>query len=94
MIYSKEKIGKELINQLNEGYDVKRIAKWAHDLFFYNREQFPQDINDVLQYLLLMDAGPEFENTESQLRQLAISLLKDEKEPLKSLSQKSNSEIS
>ncbi len=79
MNYSNRKIGEELKNELNKGYDVIRISNWAHDLFFYSRGEFDPEGNMILQDILMMEAGPEFEYSEQELRMFAEKLINEKR---------------
>jgi hypothetical protein len=51
MEYSIRKLGEELDAELKKGFDVARIANWAHSLFFYSRNNSPPEVADVLGYI-------------------------------------------
>jgi hypothetical protein len=87
MKYSKKEIGEELKRELDKGYDVIRISNWAHNLFFYSREDFTVDVSQILQYIFIMDAGPEFEYTEKELRLLAELLINEVEDPIKQINE-------
>ena len=77
MKLSKKEIGEELNHELNKGYDVSRISSWADHLSISLRHDRSLEINDILQNISLMDAGPEFEYTEQELRMLAKLLINE-----------------
>lgn len=85
MKYSKKEVGEELKRELDKGYNVIRISNWAHNLFFYSREAFTPDVSQILQYIFLMEAGPEFEYTEQELRLLAELLINEVEDPIKQI---------
>lgn len=85
MIYSKIEIGEELKKELDRGYNVIRISNWASDLYFSSRGNFSKEINDVLQFIFLMDAGPEFVHSEQELKLLAEKLINNEEDPIKQI---------
>ncbi len=78
-------VGLQLKNELDKGNDVLRISNWAHDLFLFSRKEFSKDVNDILQYIFLMEAGPEFENTENELRFVAKMLINEEENLLQKI---------
>jgi hypothetical protein len=80
---SKIELGEELKKELSKGYDVERISNWASNLYFSSRGSFPKEINDVLQFIFLMDAGPEFVHSENELLFLAEKLVNNEENPIR-----------
>ena len=82
MKYSKEELGKELNKELDKGYNVSRISTWACDLFVASRNNHCLELDDILRHITLMDAGPEFEYTEQELRLLAELLINEAKDPI------------
>lgn len=78
MKYSKKAVGEELKKELDRGYNVIRISNWAHNLFFYSPGDFSPDLGQVLQFIFLMDAGPEFAYSEKELRLIAEILINEE----------------
>lgn len=85
MKYSKKKLGIALKEELNQGYNIERISNWADDLFISMRSERSSELEDILRYIFLMDAGPEFEYTEQELRLLAELLIKEEEDPIKKI---------
>lgn len=85
MKLSKKEIGEELEEQLNKGYSIERISNWAHYLFINLREEPSLEIDDILRSIFIMDAGPEFEYTEKELRILAKLLIDESEEPIRQL---------
>jgi hypothetical protein len=67
-------LGRELLQQLDDGYDIVRIARWAYQLFLDSRGT-GEDLRSILMKLVVMEEGPEFELSESELRQMAQSLM-------------------
>ncbi|CUI18078.1 hypothetical protein PNK_p0024 (plasmid) [Candidatus Protochlamydia naegleriophila] len=74
MKYTRKQLGIKLKNELDKGYDPKRIANWAHDLFYFSHNQFSDEVEQILQNLLLMEAGPEFEESEENIKKLIENL--------------------
>ncbi|MBA3721680.1 MAG: hypothetical protein H0W88_04695 [Parachlamydiaceae bacterium] len=75
---NKKEIGKELKKELEKGYNVERISNWAYDLFNESHGEQSLELNDILQTIFLMDAGPEFVLSKSQLTDLANELIRDD----------------
>lgn len=85
MKYSKKEIGKELRKEIDKGYNVQRISTWACDLLVTIRDNPTDELDNILDRISLMDAGPEFEYTEEELRLLAEMLINEEKDPIKQM---------
>ena len=74
MNYDRKKLGEELKLQLKKGYDIVRISRWAYTIFSNNRRFLDPSIEEILQYLFLMEDDPQFEYTEEELTLLAENL--------------------
>lgn len=85
MKYSKNEIGKALRDELNKGYNIERISNWADELSISMRDKRSPEIDDILRHIYIMDAGPEFEYTEQELRLLAELLVQEVKDPFKQI---------
>jgi hypothetical protein len=85
MKHTKKEIGKELKNQLEKKYNIERISNWAYDLFISLRGELSPELDDILDRISLMAAGPEFEYTEQELKLLAELLINEEKDPIKQI---------
>jgi hypothetical protein len=92
MTYTKKKIGEELKIILSRGYNIGRISNWADELFFSVRGKRSPELDDILRHIFLMDAGPEFEYTEQELKLLAEMLINEEENPIKKINEKSKEE--
>lgn len=93
MKYSKKEIGEKLKYELDKQYNIERISNWASDLYFSSRGNFSKEINDVLQFIFLMDAGPEFVHSEQELRLLAEKLINNEENPIKQIDDMKSKEL-
>jgi hypothetical protein len=86
MKYSKKEIREELKKELDRGYDITRISNWAYNLLYIEtRGQLFPEICSVLRDISVMDAGPEFEYSERELRLLAELLITEENDPIKKI---------
>lgn len=85
MKYTKNKIGEELQKELEKGYNIERISNWADDLFISMRDKRSPELDNILRQIFIMDAGPEFEYTEQELRLLAELLINEEEDPFKQI---------
>jgi hypothetical protein len=70
---------------LNKGYDIVRLSNWAYDFSITMRKELTPQMNDILRYIYIMDAGPEFVYSEKELELLAEKLINDETDPLKQI---------
>jgi hypothetical protein len=85
MNYSKKNIGEELNKLLEKKYDVEQISTWACDLLVKIKNDATGELDQILDRISLMDAGPEFEYTEQELRLLAELLIREEKNPIQQI---------
>ncbi len=86
MVFSKKQISVELTKELNKGYNIERISNWAFALsHFRSKEDQLPEIENLLQAIYLMDAGPEFEYSEKELRLLSEMLMNEEADHIKKL---------
>ena len=75
MIYQANDFGRELLGELNRGYDVVRISRWAMATYMkYSGSTDPSLDGDIMK-IVAMEEGPEFEMTEEQLRAFAQRLM-------------------
>jgi len=70
---------------LNQNLPQNAISSMAFDLYIMHFTM--PDIKKILYPLLMMDAGPEFENTEKELRTLSQLLIEDEENPMSVIEQ-------
>jgi hypothetical protein len=82
-MYSKKEIGEDLKKELDKGYNIQRISNWAYNLLYIKiRDRPSAEIGDILRAISAMEAGPEFEYTEQELKLLAELLIKEEIDPI------------
>ena len=94
MKYSKKEIGEDLKKELNNGYNIARISNWAYNLLYIKvRDQPLSEISSILRDISVMDAGPEFEYTEQELRLLAEMLINEEEDPIKQINDMKSKEL-
>jgi len=75
MHLTRQAVGQMIKSELEQGYDVIRIARHAYRLFLTAREIDP-GLRSELLGLVAMEEGPQFEIPESELRELAEALCK------------------
>lgn len=85
MKYSKKDLGEELTRELDKGYNIERISRWADNLYYTIRDNDSAEIESILMDIDTMGAGPEFEYTEEELRLLVKKLMNNEKEPFREI---------
>jgi hypothetical protein len=82
-MYDKQKIGQGLKEQLDIGYDIVRISRWAFGIYSNNRAVLTEDEEEILEYLFFMEDDPQFEYSENELLFLANNLIKNVPDALK-----------
>lgn len=83
--YTNKKLGLELKAQLDLGFNIIRLSRWAYSLFYDHRRELSLDIKEILIDLSRMEDDPQFEYTEQELRLLTEKLINDEKNPVKQI---------
>jgi hypothetical protein len=73
MRLTRTSFGQALAAELDKEYDVKRIARWAYEIFLDTRE-FDHGLRDQILSIVAMEQGKEFEFTLEELRNLSIDL--------------------
>ena len=74
MTYTAKTLSDSLRRELDNGYDVVRIAQVAFRIYQeYGRELTP-DLDGIILQLMAMEEGPEFEFSENELRVLIEEL--------------------
>lgn len=85
MKLTKKEIGEGLKLELKKGYNISRISNWADDLYLNLRDDHTLELDNILSHIDIMDAGPEFEYTEKELKILAELLINEDPNPIKKL---------
>jgi hypothetical protein len=68
MNYSDQQFGRELLEQLDRGYDPLRLARWADQIFLSGSRGKSQAVRDALIDIFTMQEGEEFYIPEDELR--------------------------
>ena len=84
-MYSKVELGEFFKKELAKGFDIRRISLWADEKFIDMRDWRSVEIENILQNLMMMNAGPEFEYTENELNMLADMLINNEEDAINKL---------
>jgi hypothetical protein len=94
MKYSKKEIGKALKEELSKGYNCERISNWAYNLLYIKiRDRPSPEIINILNDLSAIDAGPEFEYTEQELKLLVELLINEVEDPIKQINEMKSKEL-
>jgi hypothetical protein len=67
MIYTRKMFAARLKNQLEFGYDVIKIARWAYNEFTINCRELEPGLKSEMMRIIVMEEGPEFEMTEQEI---------------------------
>ena len=70
MKLTRDELGRGLSDELDEGYDPVRLAKWAYRMHL-DANEIDAGLESELLKLIAMERGPEFQMSESELRDLA-----------------------
>ena len=71
----RKKIGEELLDQLSQGYDIKRISNWANKLYFEQQDSIDLLISKTLECLFRMEDDKQFEYPPKELQAIALLLI-------------------
>ena len=77
MTYTAEEFGIELLDQIKFGYDVVRIAYWAHQKYMDLGIEVEESVQQSILQIVAMEEGPEFEMDERELIAFAKQLIKE-----------------
>jgi len=75
MIYQANDFGRELLCELNRGYDIVRMSRWAMATYMKHSGCTDPSLDSEIMKVIAMEEGPEFEMTEEQLREFAQRLM-------------------
>ncbi|MCX7353186.1 MAG: hypothetical protein NTW22_08005 [Proteobacteria bacterium] len=76
MTYTKRRFGAELILELEKDFDINKLSHWAYEISW---DVDDKDFNDILQKVIAINAGPEFELSKDELLSIAKKCILDEK---------------
>ncbi len=80
MNYTKKEIGEQLKNELEKSCNVSLISNWAYELYIHSPLNVSKEINDILQFIFIMEAGSEFVLSEKDLIFLSNILVNNEED--------------
>lgn len=73
MRLTRQEFGRALSEELDDGYDPVRRAKWAYRTHL-DATEIDVGLEQEMLKLIAMEQGPEFEMSESELRALVQTL--------------------
>lgn len=74
MSYGLKQFGTELLGELSLGFDIVRISRWAHGRYLANCRGMDAAVRGTIMQIVAMEEGPEFEMSESELKEFANRL--------------------
>ena len=74
MSYTKRDFALGLKQQLTSGYDVVKVARWAHQEFLNHCRELETGVQAEMMKVIAMEEAPEFEMTEHEIQELADGL--------------------
>lgn len=74
-MYTKEKIGIELKERINQKLGFAAISKWALNVYLTDVAVNDPELDVILSSLMMMDQGPEFELSHKKLTKIANTLI-------------------
>lgn len=74
---NKKEIGEALLKELNKGYNIVRVSRWAFRVYSENLLSLSPSLCDVLQTLFAMEDDPQFELTKVQVEEIANTLINE-----------------
>ena len=79
MVYHLKQLGEELRKQLEISYDIKRISRRFYDIYLAGEIEKDELLELIVEYLCMMELGPEYEYNEIELRTIANLLIEQKK---------------
>ncbi|QDU09243.1 hypothetical protein [Gimesia aquarii] len=68
MTYTPKDFRNDIIKEIEKGFDPIRIGQAAYDINLELGTKISTDFHNEILGVMVMEAGPEFEMTESELR--------------------------
>lgn len=87
MNYTNEQIGRALQDELERGYDILRITRWAFSTFYNKIGEFTFDQKNILLTISIMEVDPQFEFSEDELSLIAEMLINNIDDPIKKINE-------
>jgi hypothetical protein len=80
MKYTNIDFGNDLIEELNKGYDVVRLSRWAMSIYLKWCQEADTELDKTIMSIVAMEEGPAFEFSEQEIRLLAKKLQSSQSE--------------
>ena len=74
MMYTSADFRRDLESEMDNGYDIVRIARFAFMIYQKHGGGLSQELDEKVLQVAAMEEGPEFEMTEDELRRFAKKL--------------------
>lgn len=74
MKHSDLQFATDLLAELEKGHDIIRIARWAHARYLDECGSLSPRLRSAMMRLIAMEEGDEFELSETEIRDLALSV--------------------
>jgi hypothetical protein len=74
MSYTLRQFGSELLAELDRGYEVVRLARWAYSRYLAHSRNLEEGLREKIMQVVVMEEGPEFEMSETELREFGLDL--------------------
>jgi hypothetical protein len=74
MTYTRGAFGRELMGELEKGYDVIRLSRWAMSVYLKHCQESDAELDKEIMRIVAMEEGPQFEYSEEELRQIASDM--------------------
>ena len=74
MTYTRRDFGKDSMAELEKGYDVVGLSRWAMSVYMKRCHETEAKLDKIIMSIVAMEEGPEFEFSEQELRQMANEL--------------------
>jgi hypothetical protein len=75
MTYTARDFARELLVELQKGYDVVRLSRWAMATYLKHSHEIEPELKREIMAVVVMEEGPEFEMTEQELREFTERLM-------------------
>jgi hypothetical protein len=75
MTYTAADFARELLAELQQGYDLVRLSRWAMATYLNRSSGMEPGLKAEIMAVVAMEEGPEFELTEQELRGIAERLM-------------------
>lgn len=72
--YTSGDFARELLGELQKGYDIVRLSRWAMAIYQRYCGETEPELDDEIMKVVAMEEGPEFELSAEELVQLAQKL--------------------